>query len=123
MRAAAVVVLVLTAGCVGDRALPIVSTTSIPGTRIEVDLDGPDSRGDFWCIVRTSVESRIARSLGPLAPDQQTPANLEVIGDGVCRIQWGDGSSAPYVVIDVGNSVIVEDSNPANRRNVRLPTQ
>lgn len=120
MKTVSLIAVVCLTGCVEDRSAPVVSTTTIPGTEIVVALNGPHRGGQFSYSVAIPHSPGIARSLGHFSPDQLTPATLDVIGDGVCRIQWGAGSQSPFVVIDVGNLVIVEDSNPANPRNVRM---
>lgn len=120
MRASYLAVLLLLMGCQSESALPIVSTTEIPGTRIAVDLVGPGRGGQMSYVVRIPESPDLVRPLGRFNPADCTPATLDVIGDGVCRIQWGTGPRAPYAVIDIGNMVISEDSNPANPRNVRF---
>jgi hypothetical protein len=112
------VILVLVAGCIGDAALPIVSSTRISDTQLEVHLGGPYRRGEFWYYVTSSSGSHYgARPLGRLQRNQTTPAILESLGDGVFRIQWGDPSSATYAIIDIRNARFVEDSNKANPKN------
>ena len=111
--------LALLPGCIGDAALPIVSSTPLPGTQFEVHLGGPDAQGDFGYYLTSSSEYRNFgyRSLGPLKPNQTTPVTLENQGNGVFRIQWGETSGPQYAIIDVSNKLYVEDSNPANSKN------
>jgi hypothetical protein len=118
MKRIIAVILVLLAGCIGDAELPIVSSTPIPGTQFEVHLGGPDAKGDFGYYVTSSSGINSGyRSLGPLKPNQTTPATLENQGNGVFRIQWGDPSGLQYAIIDISNKRFVEDSNPVNSRN------
>jgi hypothetical protein len=112
------VMLVLLTGCIGDAALPIVSSTPLPGTQFEVHLGGPDAKGDFGYYVTSSSAYDFGyRSLGPLKPHQTTPVALEDRGNGVFRIQWGDPSDPQYAIIDISKRRYVEDSNPVNSKN------
>ncbi len=120
MKRIIAVMLVLLPGCIGDSdaALPIVSSTPLPGTQFEVHLGGPDAKGEFGYYVTSSSDNHFGyRPLGPLKPDQTTPVTLEDRGKGVFRIQWGEPSGAQYAIIDISNKRYVEDSNPANSRN------
>ncbi len=112
--------LALLPGCIGadDAALPIVSSTPLPGTQFEVHLGGPDVKGDFGYYVTSSSVFAGYRSLGPLKPNQTTPVTLEDRGNGVFRIQWGEPPGAQYAIIDIRKMRYVEDSNPANPKNV-----
>ena len=120
MKRLIAVVLVILAGCLGDAALPIVSSTLIPKTQFEVHLGGPDAKGNFGYYITSSSGIHYGgyRSLGPLKPNQTTPVTLENQGDGVFRIQWGDPANKPqYAIIDMSSKRFVEDSNLANVRN------
>lgn len=110
------VVFALLTGCIGDAALPEVSTTPIPNTRFSVHLGGPDRDGGYHYYV-FSDDVWTHRALGPLRPEQLEPAKLEDLGSGVFRIQWGDGSDDAYAIIDCTRELIVEDSHPANPKN------
>ena len=46
-KALILILTALAAGCIGDRALPIVSSTEIPGSELTVDLGGPDRKGEY----------------------------------------------------------------------------
>ncbi len=111
--------LVLVAGCgLLDAALPIVSSTPIPETGLQVHLGGPDTKGNYGYYVTSSRGIHYGyRPLGPLKPNQTTPASLESLGDGVFRIQWGEQPTAQYAIIDIRNKRFVEDSNRANPRD------
>jgi hypothetical protein len=120
MKRIIAVILVLLVGCIGDgdAALPIVSSTPIPGTQFEVQLGGPDANGYFGYYVTSSSGINSGyRSSGPLKPNQRTPVTVEDQGNGVFRIQWGDPSGPQYAIIDIRNKRFVEDSNPVNSRN------
>jgi hypothetical protein len=44
------------AGCLGDAALPQISSTQIPNTKFSVDLDGPDREGGYhYYVISTDV--------------------------------------------------------------------
>jgi len=113
-----VILPLLFSGCIGDRALPIVSSTHIPETQLEVHLGGPDTKGNFGYYVTSSsgIHSRY-RPFGRLKPNQTKPVTVESQGDGVIRIQWGEPPVAQYAIIDTKNKRFVEDSNPANSKN------
>jgi hypothetical protein len=101
-------------GCIGDRALPIVSSTPIPGTKISIRLGGPDAKGRYsYYVIGDRIWSY--RDLGPLRSDQTGSPVLKDLGGGVFRIQWGDGST--YATIDTRKEIFVEDSNPENPKN------
>jgi len=120
MKRIIVVIPMLLAGCSGDSdaALPIVSSTPLPGTQFKVHLGGPDAKGDFGYYVTSSSEYDFGyRSLGPLKPNQTTPVILKDQGNGVFRIQWGGPSGPQHAIIDISNKRYVEDSNPVNSRN------
>ena len=105
-------------GCIGDRVLPIVSSTPIPETELKVHLGGPDTKGSFGYYVSSSSGIHFGyRPLGRLKPGQTKPVTIESQGDGVVRIQWGESSDAPYAIIDTKNQRFVEDSNPMNSKN------
>ena len=112
--------LVLLPGCFGsDAALPIVSSTPLPGTQFEVHLGGPDAKGGFgYYVTSSNLFDTGFRDLGPLKPNQTTPVTLEDRGNGVFRIQWGEPPGAQYAIIDISNRRYVEDSNPINSKNV-----
>jgi hypothetical protein len=91
------IVVFLIAGCIGDRALPIISSTPIPGTKLSIRLCGPDNDGTFsYDVLGGGIWSW--RALGRLRSDQTRPPVLKDLGAGVFRIQWGDGSA--YATID-----------------------
>lgn len=112
-------ILLLVSGCYfGDAALPIVSTTPVPDSGYEVHLGGPDRMGSFgYYITSQSSRNYGYRTLGPLRPDQMTPATIERLDDGVYRIQWGSTSDAAFAVIDFKQGRYVEDSNLSNPSN------
>ena len=110
------VVVMFLAGCIGDAALPIISSTHIPNTQFSIDLGGPDREGGYHYYV-ISNESWTHRALGPLKPVQTQPATLEDLGNGIFRIQWGDPYTAVYAIIDTRRELIVEDSNRANPKS------
>jgi hypothetical protein len=104
----------LIAGCIGDAALPIISSTPIPGTTISIRLCGPDAKGRYsYDVFGDRIWSY--RDLGPLRSDQTGFPVLKDLGAGVFRIQWGDGST--YATIDTRKEIFVEDSNPENPKN------
>ena len=116
--------LTVVAGCIGDAALPIVSSTPIPDTSFEIILSGPDRKGDFCYYVYSPdwysldyVAHINVRSLGPLRQNQRTPASLEDFGDGVFRIQWGDPTAAVYAIVDAENQLLLEDSNGQKKQS------
>jgi hypothetical protein len=117
MKTPILISLTLFAGCIGDAALPIVSSTPIPGTRLTVDLGGPDRKGQYHYYVRLPHGRSTYRFLGTLPSDRLQPARVEAAGDGVFRIQWGTDPNCPYAIVDVKNSRIVEDSNKSNPKN------
>jgi hypothetical protein len=107
-------------GChFGSAALPIVSTTPVPNTQLEIRLGGPNTKGNFGYCIRSASGKRFShyRTLGPLQPDQTTPVNLESMGNGVYRIQWGEAPASVFAVIDFQKAMFVEDSNTSNPRN------
>ena len=114
----------ITLGCIGDKALPIVSTTGIPDTQLKVHLGGPDAKDNFGYYVTALKGSHFGyRRLGRLKPDQTKPVSIKSYGDGVFRIQWGSGSTAQFAIIDVKKEQFVEDSNPANPKNQSFAKQ
>jgi hypothetical protein len=117
MKSAILISLTFLTGCIGDAALPIVSSTSIPGTNLTVDLGGPDRKGQYHYYVRLPDERYTYRFLGTLPTDQLKPATVESAGEGIFRIQWGTAPDSPYAIIDVKNWKIVEDSNKSNAMN------
>ena len=118
MRRLCAIMLVVLGGCLGDAALPIVSSTRIPQTQLEVHLGGPDKKGHFGYYVTSSNGIHYGfRELGRLKANQIEPSNLESLGDGVIRIQWGDGATAQFAIIDTTKKQFVEDSNEENPRN------
>jgi hypothetical protein len=112
-------VFLLIVGCgPGDSALPIVSSTQIPGTRLSVHLGGPDTNGRFGYYITSSSGTHYQyRPLGRLRRNQTTPAVLESLGGGIFRIQWGDPSTAVFAIIDTKSERFVEDSNRANPKD------
>ncbi len=118
MRRLLALVLVALTGCLGDAALPIVSSTRIPETQLSVHLGGPDKKGGFGYYVTSSSGVHYGyRSLGRLKPNQTKPATLESLGDSVFRIQWGEPPTMQYAIIDTKNKRFVEDSNQDNPKN------
>ena len=117
MKTVILISLTLFAGCIGDAALPIVSSTLIPGTKLTVDLGGPDPKGQYHYYVNLPDGRYTYRFLGTLSTDRLTPASVEAAGDGVFRIQWGTDPNCPYAIVDVRHSRIVEDSNKSNPKN------
>jgi hypothetical protein len=111
------VVLLFELGCIGDAALPIVSTTPLPGTPFTVNLGGPDTKGNYGSHI-WSGRNFTYRPLGRLRPDQTAPVALDDLGGGVFRVRWGNLADGPYAVIDTRNQRIIEDSNEANPKNV-----
>src|SRR5262245_615059 len=110
--------LVLVVGCRGDAALPVVSTTSLPETGLEVDLGGPDRNGAYgYYITSTSGVHHGYRSLGRLRPDEIKHPTMESLGEGIFRLQWGESTTAAYAVIDAKNERFIKDSNQANPEN------
>jgi hypothetical protein len=108
------IVVLLMAGCIGDRALPIISSTPIPGTKLLIRLCGPSTKGRYsYDVLGGRIWSY--RDLGPLRSDQTGSAVLKDLGTGVVRIQWGDGST--YATIDTRKELFIEDSNPENPKN------
>jgi hypothetical protein len=102
----------------GDSALPIVSSTQIPGTSLLVHLGGPNSNGQFGYYITSKDGVHYGyRPLGRLQPNQTTPTALEKLGDGIYRINWGSAQTQSFAIIDVGKAQFVEDSNPKNPRN------
>ncbi len=105
-------------GCIGDRVLPIVSSTPIPETELKVRLGGPDTKGVFGYYITSSSGINFGnRALGRLKPSQTKPVTIQTQGGGIVRIQWGESSDAPYAIIDTKNRRFVEDSNPMNSKN------
>jgi hypothetical protein len=112
------IVVFLIVGCIGDPALPIVSSTPIPNSPFSVHLGGPDTRGQFgYYVTKPNGVHYGYRPLGRLRPNQTTPAVLKSLGRGVVRIQWGDAASATYAIIDFDKQRFVEDSNQANPKD------
>lgn len=110
----------LLSGCLGDAALPRVSSTVLPKTQVFVDLGGPDRQGNYHYYVHMPDGSYVHRLLGVSRDGILSPANVEILSDGVYRIQWGTASSSFFAVIDVAESVIVEDSNASNPKRESL---
>ena len=109
-------VVIFLAGCIGDAALPDISSTRIPNTQFSIDLGGPDREGGYhYYVISNDIWTH--RALGPLKPEQTKPATLEDLGNGIFRIQWGNASAAIYAIIDTRKELIVEDSNRANPKN------
>ena len=117
MKKATLISLTLFAGCIGDAALPIDSTTQLPGTKLTVDLGGPDRKKEYHYFVHLGGNQYTYRSLGTQPNNRFKPVSVESLGDGVFRIQWGKESNCPFAIIDVTNSRIVEDFNKSNPRN------
>ena len=112
------VVILISLGCIGDRALPIVSSTQIPEKELQIHLGGPDTEGNFGYYITTSSGSHLGhRTLGRLKPDQTKPVLLDRQGNDRFRIRWGSSQGAQFAIIDVKNEQFVEDSNPANPKN------
>ena len=118
MKTITLISLSLFAGCIGDAALPIVSSTPIPGTKLIIDLGGPDRKNQYHYYVRLPNDHYTYRFLGTLPNDHLEPVSVEALGDRVFQIRWGTEPNGPFVIIDVANSKIVEDSNKSNLRNV-----
>jgi hypothetical protein len=102
--------------CLGDPGRSPITVTEIPGGTTEVLLHGPNTKGSYACIVMYRG-TWTPRELGPLQPNQTTPATLEDLGSGVFRVRWGSAQPGPYVMIDTEKDLIIEDSNPSNPRN------
>lgn len=117
MKKTTLIALTLFAGCIGDAALPIDSSTPIPGTKLTVDLGGPDRKNEYHYYVRLPDNRYTYRFLGTLPNDRLKPVGVEAFGDGVFRIQWGTEPNCPFAILDVTNSRIVEDSNESNPKN------
>src|SRR4051812_19029123 len=118
MKLRFVFLFVFATGCLGDAALPIISSTRLPGTELSIHLGGPDKKGDFgYYITSTSGVHYGYRPLGRLKSNQKVPATLRTVRDGVFRIQWGSDTSPQFAIIDVKNYLFVDDSNPANPKN------
>jgi hypothetical protein len=111
---AAVLPLVFSLGCIGDAALPIVSSTQLPSTRIVVDLAGPDRKGNYHYYVHKPDGTFAHHFLGTNSGRLLTPVKVQLIRDGVYRLQWGANSQSFFAEIDVTRSVILEDSNSRN---------
>lgn len=123
MKPARYILLLLLSGCLGDAALPIVSSTVLPKTQVFVDLGGPDRKGNYHYYVHMPDGSYVHRFLGVSGNSTLSPANVEILSDGVYRIQWGTAASSFFAVIDVAESVIVEDSNASNPKSESLIRQ
>lgn len=116
MKPLYLLVVIILSGCFSESVLLLVSSTDIPETPFSIDLDGPDREGTYhYCVA--SDDTWTPRPLGPLTAGQRGPATLENLGNGIFRIQWGIGSTAPYAIIDTRKEIIVEDSNRANPKN------
>ncbi len=94
--------------------MPIISTVRLPDSDIEVYLHGPSRTGEYIYTLETVRGSYNNRSLGRIRIDPSVTTQVIKERDGVYRVQWGNTDAAPYVVIDVKNLLILEDSNPNN---------
>ena len=111
-----VLIAALFVGCIGDAALPVVSSTPIANKKITIDLGGPDPKGHYHYYINTQDGDFTHRFLGPLPTDKLTPATVEELPEGQFRVQWGPDDRV-FCIIDVENSLIVSDSNDANPPN------
>ena len=114
----------LLAGCHGDAALPIISSTRLPGTELTIHLAGPDSKGEYgyYIVSERYVVDSSYRPLGRLKvkPMRPMPTTLVNEGDGVFRITWGREPSSWYAVVDTKKMLFVDDSNPENPKGVPI---
>jgi hypothetical protein len=120
MKIALFIPLLFLVGCLGDAALPIVSSTTLPVTKIFVDLGGPDRNGNYHYYVHMPDGTYVHRFLGKSPSRSLARAEVKPIRDGVYRIQWGRESNSFFTVIDVSQSIIVEDSNRLNPKGESL---
>ena len=121
MRLFPTAVLLLSAGCMGDAAVPIVCSTDLPGTQYSVYLHGPDQNGYFYTIETSDGDCGL-RALGVSSFDHPIIPKLEDLGDGVFRVVWGNGPESPFTTIDTVRKLIVKDSNESNSVNTPLQT-
>jgi hypothetical protein len=117
MKATLLLLLPFLYGCIGDAAMPIVSTVRLPESRLEVTLHGPSRTGEYVYTLRTSDAWYNNRSLGQIQMSSTVTTLVAQERDGVYRVQWGDTDIAPFVLLDLKNRLILEDSNPDSMRN------
>jgi len=124
LRWRSIALAILTIGCIpADQALRVVSETALPGTQFNVELLAPPSYGGNYCysIVYRAPSGKVdpcnSRNLGTSNIDETVAPHVQILSPGVFRITWGQGSQFAYAVVDVGNRMIVEDSNPSNSHN------
>lgn len=117
MKAILMLLLLFICGCIhGDAAMPIISSVRLPDSDIEVYLHGPSRTGEYIYTLETFKGSYNNRSLGWIRIDPSVTTQMIKERDGVYRVQWGNTGAAPYVLIDLKNLLILEDSNPNNER-------
>ncbi len=104
----------------GDAAMPIICSVRLPDSRFEVYLHGPSRTGEYIYTLETSGGSYNNRSLGWINIDPSVTAQVTEEGDQVYRVQWRNTDTTPYVVVDLKNWLILEDSNPNNERNAPI---
>ena len=117
------VLVTLLAGCHGDAALPIISSTRLPGTELTIHLGGPDSEGKYGYYIR--AESDVSSSYRPLGrlkvkPTRPMPTTLVNEGHGIFRITWGREPISWYAVVDTEKMLFLEDSNPENSKGIPI---
>lgn len=104
----------------GDAAIPMGPEIEIPDSRYYLHLYGgpaPEETYFYGLFADAPFRSYQTRTLGPLNINVETVPTLEKENEGVYRITWGTGPSAPFTVIDVKHRKYIEDSNPDNARN------
>ena len=115
-------VLPLIPGCfLGDRAVPTVCSTKLPGTQYSVYLYGPDVGGYFY-IIHSPDGDCGTRVLGQTAIDESVPARLEDLGNGVFRVTWGKSPNTAFATVDTKQRLFVADSNTSNPLNAPFKT-
>lgn len=124
LRCHSIALAFLTIGCIpADQALRVVSETALPGTLFAVELLAPPSHGGNYCysILYRAPSGKVdpcnSRNLGTSSIDETVAPDVQTLSPGVFRITWGQGSQVAYAVVDVGNRMIIEDSNPGNPQN------
>ena len=105
---------------IGTHSIPAISKVDLPDSRYHVVLYGPHSGEPyFYGIFAEQPFQRYGTySLGPARVDEAAEPKVQKQAPEVYRIDWGTGPNAAYAILDLKHGRILEDANPATKRNM-----